>query len=173
MTSLDQSRPAERDPARSLLQEHLVAGLQFLAVGGVAFVIDYLTFNLLTYARPWPGHHGPMFDQPLVAKLIAIAVASVFTYIGNKVWTFNSRKSRVTGARLLAFVVLNVIAMGLQELCLGFSRYVLGLHSWLSDNISGTLIGQALATVFRYVTYRAWVFPDDAQAEARARAGGR
>ena len=61
--------------------------------------------------------------------------------------------------------------MGLQELCLGFSRYVLGLHSWLSDNVSGTLVGQALATVFRYVTYRAWVFPDDAQAEARA--GGR
>lgn len=146
---------------RRLLREHLVSGLQFLVVGGIAFFIDYLTFNLLVYAAPWPGHHGPMFALPMVAKLIAILLASVFTYAGNKWWTFNKRQSKVTRNRLLAFIALNLFAMGLQELCLGFSRYVLGMSTWLSDNISGTLIGQALATVFRYITYRRWVFPDD------------
>lgn len=105
-----------------------------------------------------------MFNHPLSAKLIAIAIASLATYIGNKWWTFRSRQSRTTTSRIGAFIALNVVAMGLQELCLAFSRYALGLNSWLSDNISGTLIGQALATVFRYITYRRWVFPDDSQA---------
>lgn len=148
-------------PVKRLFREHLVSGLQFLVVGGIAFFIDYLTFNLLVYAAPWPGHHGPMFTLPLVAKLIAILLASVFTYVGNKWWTFNKRQSKVTRNRLLAFIALNLLAMGLQELCLGFSRYVLRMNTWLSDNVSGTLIGQALATVFRYITYQRWVFPDD------------
>ncbi len=151
----------ESGPAHQLLREHLVSGLQFLVVGGIAFFIDYLTFNLLVFAAPWPGRHGPMFALPMVAKLISILLASIFTYVGNRLWTFSERQSKVTRSRLLAFVGLNIVAMGLQELCLGFSRYVLGFHSWLSDNVSGTLIGQALATVFRYVTYRRWVFPDD------------
>jgi hypothetical protein len=38
---------------------------------------------------------------------------------------------------------------------------VLGLSDPVADNISGTLVGQALATVFRYLTYGRWVFPDD------------
>lgn len=150
---------------RRLFREHLVSGLQFLVVGGIAFVIDYLTFNLLVYAAPWPGHQGPMFALPLVAKLIAILLASIFTYVGNKWWTFNKRQSKVTRNRLLAFVALNLLAMGLQELCLGFSRYALGMKTWLSDNVSGTLVGQALATVFRYITYQRWVFPDDRGSE--------
>lgn len=166
MVHSDSPQPRESSPqSRSLFErlvgEHLVAGLQFLVVGGIAFLIDYLVFNLLVFAAPWPGRHGPMYALPMVAKLVSIALASIFTYVGNKLWTFSDRQSKVTRNRLFAFVILNIVAMGIQELCLGFSRYVLGLHSWLSDNISGTLVGQAFAMVFRYVTYRRWVFPDD------------
>lgn len=154
---------------RRLIRNHLVSSLQFLAVGGVAFFIDYLTFNLLVYAAPWPGHRGPMFTLPLIAKLAAILLASAFTYVGNKWWTFSERGSAMTRNRLMAFVILNLFAMGLQEMCLGFSRYVLGMNTWLSDNISGTLVGQALATVFRYITYQRWVFPDDRGSEAKSK----
>ncbi len=54
---------------------------------------------------------------------------------------------------------MNVLAILVQLGCLAFSRYVLGLDSVLADNISGTLIGQALATGLRYVLYTLWVFP--------------
>lgn len=166
VTTFDDSPGMETtsDPPRRalrLLREQLIPALQFLLIGGIAFLIDYLVFNMLVYAAPWPGSHGPMFSMPMPAKLIAIALASVFTYVGNKLWTFSSRQSRVTGRRLAIFVLLNLVAMGIQEACLGVSRYALGFHSWQSDNISGTLIGQALATIFRYVSYRRWVFPDD------------
>jgi putative flippase GtrA len=56
-----------------------------------------------------------------------------------------------------------VVAIGLQLGCLAFSRYVLHLSSPLADNISGTLIGQIVAVVFRYWAYDTFVF-----AEARS-----
>lgn len=137
-------------------------GGAFLVVGGVAFLVDALTFNLLVFGVDLAGG-GPLFRQPLVAKLIAIAVATVVTYVGNRYWTFGSRRIQQRFSRYVVFVLLNAAAIGIQLACLGFSRYVLGLDSVVADNISGTLIGQALATLFRFFTYDRWVFPDDAR----------
>lgn len=147
---------------QSSLLGHLKRGGAFLVVGGAAFVVDAVVYNVLVF---WPG---PLAAAPIPAKIIAIAVASIVTYIGNRLWTFADRRSRLTPTRLALFVGLNLVAIALQLACLGFSRYVLGLSDPVADNISGTLIGQALATVFRYVTYGRWVFPDDAAAERAA-----
>ena len=64
-----------------------------------------------------------------------------------------------TARSILLFILINVIAAGLQLGCLGFSRYVLGLDSVLADNIFGTVIGQIVSTTFRYLTYGRYVFP--------------
>lgn len=133
----------------------------FLVIGGLAFLVDAATYNLLVF---WIDGRGPMFDQPIWAKIIAIVVASVVTYLGNRYWTFNQRHLPHRWSRYVLFVVFNLIAIGLQLGCLAFSRYVLGLDSVLADNIAGTFIGQALATVFRFVTYDRWVFPHHEQA---------
>lgn len=127
----------------------------FLAVGGVAFVVDAVVFNALAF---WVTGRGPLYDAPLVAKIIAIIVASVVTYVGNRYWTYGSRTLTMRLSRYVIFAVLNLMAIGIQLGCLAFSRYVLGLEGPLPDNISGTLIGQALATVFRYLTYDRFVF---------------
>lgn len=138
------------------LRGQLRQGSAFLVVGGVAFVVDALTYNLLVFGL---GAGGPLRWYPLPAKIIAIAVASAVTFLGNRYWTFSERKTPTTPRQLAIFVALNGIAALLQLGCLGFSRYVLGFTSQVSDNVSGTLIGQAVATVFRYVTYDRWVFP--------------
>ncbi|RLK47760.1 putative flippase GtrA [Microbacterium telephonicum] len=140
------------------LVSYLRKGGAFLVVGGVAFVVDAVTFNLLAFGF---SGAGPLYDLPVVAKVIAIAVATVVTYIGNRYWTFGSRQIKRRLSRYVVFVLLNLVAMGLQLGCLAFSRYVLGLEGPVADNISGTLIGQALATVFRFFTYDRWVFPDE------------
>ncbi|GAB2526228.1 GtrA family protein [Microbacterium petrolearium] len=127
----------------------------FLVIGGAAFLVDAVTYNLLVF---WVTGEGPLFHQPIVAKIIAIVLASVVTYVGNRYWTFSDRHLPRKWSRYALFVAFNVVAIGLQLGCLGFSRYVLGLDSVLADNISGTLIGQALATAFRYVTYDRFVF---------------
>ncbi len=143
-------------------------GGAFLVVGGVAFMVDALTFNLLVFGISLTGN-GPLFEAPLVAKTLAIALATLVTYVGNRYWTFGSRRIRRRFSRYVVFVLLNVAAVAIQLACLGFSRYVLGLDSIVADNVSGTLIGQALATLFRFFTYDRWVFPDELE---RAEASG-
>lgn len=138
----------------------------FLVVGGAAFVVDALVFNLLAYGV---AGRGPLYDLPVAAKITAIAVATVVTYVGNRYWTFGTRAIARKPSRYVVFILLNLIAMGIQVGCLAFSRHVLGLEGIVADNISGTLIGQALATIFRFFTYDRWVFPDDRNAARRDR----
>ncbi|MFT4306911.1 MAG: GtrA family protein [Microbacterium sp.] len=139
-------------------------GGAFLVVGGVAFVVDAAVFNGLAFGF---SGRGWLYDAPVVAKLVAIVVATVVTYLGNRYWTFGTRQLGRRFSRYAIFVLLNVAAMLLQLGCLAFSRYVLGLEGPLADNVSGTLIGQALATVFRFVTYDRWVFPADPRTSRR------
>lgn len=145
-------------PARERWSTRLRRSGAFLVVGLLGFAIDAGTYNLLVFF----GGRGPMFEQPLTAKIIAIVVATVGTYVGNRFWTYGDRpppQNRVRQYTLYA--VLNVVAIGLQLSCLAFSRYVLELSTPLADNISGTLIGQAIAVVFRYWAYGRFVFVDD------------
>ncbi|MDO5672144.1 MAG: GtrA family protein [Actinomycetaceae bacterium] len=134
--------------------------LAFLGVGGIAFLVDFLVYNGLVFYEPLTTvGRGILFHYPVAAKVIAIGLASCVTYIGNKVWTYGRRNTLVTTSSIVSFIIINLVASGLQLACLGFSRYVLSLSSLLSDNIFGTVIGQVLATSFRFFTYRIWVFP--------------
>ncbi|MDF2506652.1 MAG: GtrA family protein [Microbacterium sp.] len=136
----------------------------FLAVGGVAFVVDAVAFNVLVFGF---SGNGPMYDQPVLAKTIAIVVATVVTYVGNRYWTFGTRTLQRRFSRYVIFIALNLAAILIQLGCLAFSRYVLGFEGIVADNIAGTLVGQALATIFRFFTYDRWVFPDDQAQAAR------
>ncbi len=133
-------------------------GGAFLLVGGVAFVVDATVYNLLVF---WVTGTGPLFHAPVIAKVIAIVIATIVTYVGNRFWTFGHRNVPRRFSRYVLFVGINVVAALLQLGCLAFSRYVLGLDSPLADNISGTIVGQVLATMFRFVTYDRWVFRDE------------
>ncbi|MGI1849834.1 MULTISPECIES: GtrA family protein [Rhodococcus] len=150
------SSPARR--IRSMLR----SGGVFLVVGVVGFLVDAGTYNVLVF---WGGR-GPMFDHPLAAKIVAIGVATVVTYVGNKYWTFSHRRSGNALRQYALYALFNVVAIALQLGCLGFSRYVLDLSTPLADNVSGTAIGQIVAVVFRYWAYDKFVFRDD-----RARIG--
>ncbi len=160
------TRSAQDEPARpaseSVTGEPLTVkvvgalrkGAAFLVVGAIGFLVDAGTYNALVF---WGGE-GVLYHSPLPAKIIAIAVATVVTYFGNKWWTFGHQQTDNPAREYLLYAVFNVIAIGLQLGCLGFSRYVLDLSSPLSDNISGTLVGQIVAVVFRYWAYDKFVF---------------
>lgn len=137
-------------------------GGAFLVVGAVGFLVDAGTYNALVF---WGGH-GPLDDTPLAAKIISILVATVVTYFGNKWWTFAHKKGGSPSREYLLYAVFNVVAIGLQLGCLGFSRYVLDLSSPLADNISGTLIGQIVAVLFRYWAYDTFVFAEPRSADS-------
>ncbi|MGW4768738.1 GtrA family protein [Nocardia sp. NPDC004278] len=163
-TPVDAAEPPVDDSLTAKVIAALRRGGAFLVVGAIGFLVDAGTYNLLVF---WGGE-GVLYHAPLPAKIIAIAVATVVTYFGNKWWTFGHKKSDNPGREYLLYAVFNVVAIGLQLGCLGFSRYVLELSSPLSDNISGTLIGQIVAVVFRYWAYDKFVFVGSAPTSANS-----
>ncbi|WP_024801250.1 GtrA family protein [Nocardia sp. BMG51109] len=160
--------PEQADRIGAPLLAKVVTALRqggaFLAVGAIGFLVDAGTYNLLVF---WGGE-GPLYHAPLSAKIIAIVVASVVTYFGNKWWTFAHKKGGSPAREYLLYALFNVVAIGLQLGCLGFSRYVLDLSSPLADNISGTLIGQIVAVAFRYWAYDKFVFTGEKVARSAA-----
>jgi putative flippase GtrA len=132
--------------------DHLVHELlKFGLVGAVAFVVDVGGFNLLRYSV--------LEHKPLTAKTISVVAATLVAYLGNRHWTFRHRGRHGIGRESLLFFVLNGVGLLIALACLAFSHYVLGLTSPLADNIAANVIGLGLGTIFRFWSYRTFVFP--------------
>ena len=164
---MSETTPSRRGLVRGLIDGvdklwHEVA--KFGVVGLFAFVIDVGLFNLLRFA----GGQGPMYDKPLTAKVVSVAVATTFAYFGNRYWTFRHRGRTSFHREYLLFFVLNGVGMAISVGCLWISHYLLGFTSALADNISANVIGLGLGTLFRFWSYRRWVFPEDAEAADEA-----
>lgn len=147
--------------------------LRFAVVGGASFVITMtitygLKFTVLT-------------DKPVTALVIGVLVATVFSYVANREWSFHTRGGHERHHEAALFFVLSAVALGLNALPQLVSRYVLGLEQphvglltqEIADFVSGVVVGTLLGTVFRWWSFKKWVFP---QADARPRlirGGGR
>ncbi len=124
---------------------------KFGMVGLGALVVNAVAFNLL---------RGDSHDaQPLRATIIASIAATAFAYLGNRYWTYRDRANTGMGREYLLFFVINGIAAAIQFACVAVSHYLLGFESKLADNVSNYVFGLALGTLFRFWTYRTWVFP--------------
>ena len=124
--------------------------MKFGVVGALAFVINA--------SLTWILMHTVFEDGHLKAKFVATAVAIVFAWGANRLWTFRHKRQSDKRRELVQFLVANGIGMAIELGCLGFSYYVLGLQSATASFISGTIIGTILGTIFRYFAYRFWVF---------------
>jgi putative flippase GtrA len=127
---------------------------RFGVVGAAGFVVDVGAFNTLRYA----GNPGVLQDKPLTAKAISVAIATVVTYFGNRHWTWRDRARGARHREAILFFVFNGIGMLIAMACLGVSHYALGLRSALADNVSANVVGLGLGTVFRFWSYRTFVF---------------
>ncbi|WP_082156529.1 GtrA family protein [Cellulomonas sp. A375-1] len=125
---------------------------RFLSVGGVAFVVDMGLFNLLRFG---PGEL--LAEKPITAKVVSTLVATLVSWVGNRLWTFSQHRTRHRGRELLLFVVVNGLGLAVGAAPLAFSQYVLHLDGPVPDNIAN-LVGIALGTALRYVGYKRWVF---------------
>ena len=138
--------------------------IKFGIVGLTGVALQIVVFNVLRYAGP--GGHGLLADKPITAQVIAIGAATVITYLGNRYWTYHHRERGNPVRELPIFILLNGIAIGIGAACLALSHYVLGLTSPIADNLSGNVIGLGLGTLFRFWSYRKFVFTGEAQARA-------
>ncbi|MEO8107121.1 MAG: GtrA family protein [Actinomycetes bacterium] len=128
---------------------------RFGLVGIVAYIIDVGLFNVLVHL----GDPGVLADKPLTAKTLSAVVATVFAYQANREWTWKDRSRRGFWREYSLYFALNAIGLAITLVPLALSRYVFGLESALADNISANVIGVGMGTLFRFWSYRRWVFP--------------
>ncbi|RJN32069.1 GtrA family protein [Nesterenkonia natronophila] len=130
---------------------------KFGVVGAGAFLIDSAIFLWLIT--------GPMDESHVKAKAIAVAVATIFAWLGNRYWTFRRQRTRTRVRELAMFVLMNLIGLLIMSGCVAFSFYILGLRSELASFVSGSIIGMGMAMCFRFVAYKLWVFTGSAEGE--------
>jgi putative flippase GtrA len=94
---------------------------------------------------------------PLTSNAIATVVAATFAYAGNKFWTFRDRRDSGLGREYFLFFVLNGVGLLIQLLCIGFVHYTLDMHGRVPYNVA-LIVGIVLGTLFRYWSYKKWVF---------------
>ncbi|WP_433613570.1 GtrA family protein [Dactylosporangium sp. CA-139114] len=134
---------------------------KFGAVGCVNTAVDFILVNAL------------LFIGPLKAKIVAVVVGTIVSYLLNRQWTYKDRESGSARREYVLFFALNGVGLLIQEAGLAVAKY--GLHfseanpdDRLAFNIANAA-GILLATTFRFWAYRTWVFtasPEQREIEA-------
>ncbi|GAA2024966.1 hypothetical protein GCM10009720_00870 [Yaniella flava] len=133
---------------------------KFGVVGGIGFFIDTGIFVWLIT--------GPMEDSAVKAKVVATAVATVFSWVANRYWTFRNRRQSNVMRELVLFLVMNGIGAGIQAAFVFLAKYVLDVTSAGGMVLFGNVIGLGFATIFRFISYRLWVFTEAIEADPAA-----
>ena len=150
---------------------HLIHELaKFGVVGGIAFVVTDGGTNLLHVQE----HVGPLTSN-VAATAVAtpgglvgvalgwrplrwIGVRSYGIYLWHyRWWTFRHRERTNMRRETILFFVLNGVGLVIQLACIAFTYYALGFTDHFSYNIA-LLFGIALGTLFRFWSYRKWVW---------------
>ncbi|GGI36956.1 hypothetical protein GCM10010988_11540 [Cnuibacter physcomitrellae] len=128
--------------------------LKFGVVGLAGYLIDVGVFNVLRL--DWLG--DGWWSDPLGAKFVSVTCSTIATWFGNRYWTFRENRRKNVVLEFVEFTAIAVVGLGISLGCLWVSHYVLGFDNLVADNISGNVIGLVLATLFRFLLYRYWVF---------------
>lgn len=138
----------------------------FLAVGCAGYLVDIAAFNLLLSVQPFATL------DPSVARTLAVAAAMCVTYVGSRTLTWRDHTSGDRRREVALFVLFNIIGFGFSLVTLTLSHDILGLTSRLADNLSANVVGVALGTAFRFLTYKRFVFVADADRHGSGRVAG-
>ena len=131
---------------------------KFGVVGLVGTIIDLGGADFL---------HVHMGLGPMVSKAISITAATIVTYLGSRFWTFRHRVNQALLREGILFAVLNLIGLGIAEVVIAVTTYGLDMKSELAYNVA-SVVGTGLGTIFRYFSYKKWVFLADAPGTAVA-----
>ncbi|MDK1475763.1 GtrA family protein [Streptomyces sp. 549] len=148
----------EERSLRSRLRRLTREASKFGTVGAVGFLVNVLVFNLCIN----------VFQLASVRSgVIATAVAICTNYVGNRYWTYQDADKKRVRREAALFLLFSGVGMVIENGVLALSHYGLGHTSALADNIAKNVVGMGLGTVFRFWSYRTWVFRDEASVGGR------
>ncbi|MDI1459913.1 GtrA family protein [Catellatospora sp. KI3] len=123
--------------------------LKFAIVGAGNTLVNFLVLNGLVLTVFPNGE--------LKAKVVATVVAMITSYLMNRHWTYKDRPKDGVTREFVMFVIFNVAGLAIELAIMGATKYALGLTSLLALNVAA-FFGLVLGTVFRFFTYRVFVF---------------
>ena len=128
----------------------------FSVIGALNVIIYLAIFN------------ATMFIGAVKATVIATVVTTTLSYLANRHWTYKDRPRTTLHREYTLFFAFNLAGMLIQAAVVGAGKYGLGFteHSHRLELNIATNVGIALATVFRFWTYRTMVFKSAAPAVA-------
>jgi putative flippase GtrA len=141
---------------------HLIhEGTKFGIIGGIGVIIVLA------------GSDALRFDLGLgkfKSVTIATIVATVFTFVGNRYWSFRHRQGGGAGSETLLFFVLNGVGLLIQYACIFLVTDVIGLSAriWYT---AANMVGIGIGTLFRFWSYRKWIWISPEAALAKLRRG--
>ena len=124
---------------------------------GVIGVIGLLVTNLGCAL-----FHSKFGMGPVSSATVATIIATCVTYIGNRYWSFKHRERTSVAREGSIFFLLNGIGLLIQDAVVAVNYYILGLSNNKLAEFLALNVGIALATLFRFWSYRRFVWAEKA-----------
>ncbi|MEV0124222.1 GtrA family protein [Streptomyces sp. NPDC050703] len=121
---------------------------KFGAVGAVGTLVNFGVFNLVRHVT----------DLHVVrASVIATLVAIVFNYVGFRYFTYRDRDKTGRTKEMTLFLLFSAVGLVIENGVLYAATYWFGWDGRLQANFF-KFLGMGIATLFRFWSYRTWVF---------------
>ncbi|WP_411139949.1 GtrA family protein [Streptomyces sp. x-80] len=122
--------------------------VKFGAVGGAGVVVNFAVFNLVRH----------LTEVPVVrASIVATVVATGTNYVGYRYFAYRDRDKQGRTKELTLFLLFSVVGLVIENGVLYAATYGFEWDSPLQSNIF-KFLGIGIATLFRFWSYRTWVF---------------
>jgi putative flippase GtrA len=121
---------------------------KFGAVGGAGVLVNLGVFNLIRHLTDL---------QVVRASLLATFVSILFNYVGFRYFTYRDRDKSGRTRELTLFMLFSAMGAVIENGLLFVATYGFGWDSPLQNNVF-KFLGIGVATLFRFWSYRTWVF---------------
>ncbi|MFE0424194.1 GtrA family protein [Streptomyces sp. NPDC058953] len=146
---------------RGQLDQLLREVAKFGAVGGAGVLVNLGVFNLVRQTT----------EIPVVrASIIATVVAIAFNYVGFRYFTYRDRDKTGRTRELSLFLLFSMIGLVIENGILYAATYGFGWATPLQSNFF-KFFGIGVATLFRFWSYRTWVFRSQPEPDASGDGG--
>lgn len=140
--------PSQRQTLRERLTLLTREIAKFGAVGGVGLLVNLAVFNFVRHTTEL---------QVVRASILATVVAIACNYVGFRHFAYRDRdKSRRT-KELTLFLLFSAVGLVIENGVLYTATYGFGWDGPLQSNVF-KFLGIGVATLFRFWSYRTWVF---------------
>ncbi|MBK5994140.1 GtrA family protein [Streptomyces sp. MBT58] len=139
---------SERGALRTRLDLLAREVAKFGVVGAVGLLVNILVFNMLRHTTDL---------QVVRASVLATFVAILCNYVGFRYWTYRDRDKSGRTRELTLFLLFSAAGAVIENGVLYLATYGFDWNTPVQSNVF-KILGIGIATLFRFWSYRSWVF---------------